>query len=204
MKVFVPALAAVLAGSILAACDGKPAEPPRNLAAVTAGFDAFKAGDQVTLERQIQALDALLPADRTGGVFVACSEEGYAARRVAKAKQRLEILDRSPIFSMSDTAKYVYFQHLVAGGDLKIRTGDVGGPTDFECERTDNHDETMRRDSEEFYAIRDVGRDRMRAWFTALRTSLGADFEPQMKDAAKSLHSYGLSDIDRWEAPNSI
>lgn len=203
MKAQASAAVMALAAFQLASCAKPP--PPRDLASVTAGFDAFKAGDRAGLERQIQALGQGLPDDRTSGVFVACSEEGYALRRQARAKQELEVLDQPPAISLSDGARYVYFQFLIAGGDAKAgRFGDVGGPTDFECERDPTYDQSHQMDDAEHFAIRDAGRDRLRAWFTALRTSLGDQFDAQMQDAARQLHNNRLSVIDRWEAPNSI
>ena len=206
MKAFVsaPTAAAALAILILSGCGGKPVEPPHNLATAVAGFDAYKSGNQSALEAQIQALAAQLPADQTSGAFVACSDEGYALRRIARVKGELEVLDRSPAFSIDDEARFIYFQYLVAGGDPKVRRQEMAGPTDFECERGEHHQENVERDTQEAYAIRDAGRDRLRAWFTALRAGLGPEFEPHMQQAAKLLKSSGLTDGDRWEQPNSI
>jgi hypothetical protein len=204
MKIITPACAVFIACVLLAGC-GKPLPPPVNLAVVTAGFDAFKAGDQAALERGIQSLAAGLPADLTSGVFVGCTPEGYALRRIARAKQQLEYLDQPTVLSMGDEVKFIYFQQLISGGGGKVgETGEVGGPTDFECERDPAYPESHQLDDQERYAIRDAGRDRMRTWFAALRQSLGDQFDPSMQNAAKQLNANKLRDIDRWTAPSSI
>jgi hypothetical protein len=80
----------------------------------------------------------------------------------------------------------------------------VGGPTDFECERDPAYPESHQLDDQERYAIRDAGRDQLRAWFAGLRQSLGAQLDPQMQSAAKELHANKLRASDRWTAPSSI
>ncbi len=204
MKIIASTNIAIAACALLAGCS-KPLPPPANLATVTAGFDAFKAGDQAALERDVETLAAGLPADQTSGVYIACTPEGYALRRLAKAKQQLSFLDEPTVLAMGEEEKYVYFQQLIVeGGGYGHQVGDVGGPTDFECERDPAYPESHQLDDQQFYAIRDAGRERLRAWFGALRQSLGSEFDSQMQNAAKELYSNKLRNSDRWTAPSSI
>ena len=201
-------MTAALAALILSGCGGgggggKPAEQPHNVAAALAGFDAFKSGDQAALETQIQALSAQLPADQTTGPFVACTDQGYALRRVARVKRELEVLDPSQSWLVSDEARFVYFQTLIAGVDLKLTPERVGGPTDFECQSADHHDQNVAMDTAETHAIQAAGRDRLKVWFAALQDSLGPQLDPHMQDAAKLLKASGLTDGDRWQQPSS-
>ena len=199
-------MAAALAALILSGCGGgggKPAEQPHNVTAAIAGFDAFKSGDQAALETQIQALSAQLPADQTTGPFVACTDQGYALRRVARVKRELEVLDLSQAWSVGDDARFVYFQTLIGGADLKLTPERVGGPTDFDCQNADHHDQNVAMDTAETHAIQAAGRDRLKVWFAAVQASLGPQLDPHMQDAAKLLKASGLTDSDRWQAPSS-
>jgi len=182
-----------------------PLPPPANLAAVTAGFNAFQAGDEAGLQKQIAVLGAGLPADQTSGVYVACSPDGYAMRRRARAKQQLDILDKGGAGSMGEAKRYVYFQQLVTGGGgAGFSSGYVGGPTDFECERDPDYAQSHRLDDQQFFAIRDAGRDQVRGWYTGLRQSLGAEFAPHMNEMAHELRVANLRENDQYQDPFPI
>jgi hypothetical protein len=203
MKTWTCVSTIALACAALAGC-AKPAPPSQNLQIASAGFDAFKADDPAKLEQQIQILTAQLPADLTTGVVVDCSPQGYALRSIVKVKKQLEYLDQPTVLSMGDPGRYVYFQQLINdGGEAGEQTA-VQGPTDFECERMPGYTESQALSTQEFEAVRDAGRNRMRAWYGELKQSLGSQFEPQMQAVAKTLHDNRLRRADRWEAPNSI
>ena len=90
------------------------------------------------------------------------------------------------------------------GGGAGFSAGDVGGPTEFECERDEQYVQSHRLDDQQFFAIRDTGRDQMRTWYTGLRQSLGAQFEPRMKEMAHELTVAKLRDNDQYQDPFPI
>lgn len=212
-----------IAWVLAAGCSPLPAPPPRAAArdavadTVVAGFDAFKADDQTTLENDIQKLSDLLPADETDAAFSDCSPQGFRLRRIERAKRLLEHLDDSPIPSMGDEEKYVYFQQLIENiglplapdGRVAWRTQTTNdplqnsnAPSDFECQATDGYQQSATADVDEQEAIRSAGRDRMRAWLIDLRRTDDTQLDVRLQSAASELNQNNLSlHGEGWRPP---
>jgi hypothetical protein len=196
---------AVATGCLALTACARPAPPSKNVTAAIAGFDAYKAGDETALQQQIQALGVGLPEDRSAGPFVACTADGYALRRQARALQALSFLDDPGLRGASETVRYLFLQQMIMGGGGNVKSPEnVGGPLDFECEHDPDWSASHDLDVREQFEIRDAGRDHLRAWFTALKQSYGAQFDTQMQATAKQLHDMGLSQNDEWSPPQAL
>lgn len=203
-------------------CSPLPAPPPRAARdavadTVVAGFDAFKADDQTALENDIQKLSDLLPADETDATFSDCSPQGFRLRRIERAKRLLEHLDDSPIPSMGDEEKYVYFQQLIEhiglplapDGRVAWRTQTTNdplqnsnAPSAFECQAAAGYQQSAIADVDEEEAIRSAGRERMRAWLIELRRADDTQLNARLQNAAGELDQNNMSLFGaRWQPP---
>lgn len=194
-------------------CSPLPAPPPRAARdavadTVVAGFDAFKADDQTALENDIQKLSDLLPADETDATFSDCSPQGFRLRRIERAKRLLEHLDDSPIPSMGDEEKYVYFQQLIEHIGLPLApdgrvawqtqtTNDPlqnsNAPSAFECQAAAGYQQSAIADVDEEEAIRSAGRERTRAWLIELRRADDTQLNARLQNAAGELDQNNMS-----------
>jgi hypothetical protein len=132
--------------------------------AVEAGYDAFRAGNQPRLEQQIQALGALLPADQGGGAFTACTDAGYALRRIARLKRGLETLDGPGVLSNSDMARFLYFETVIIergdGGEAFALTP-AGDP---DCDAARGHDRLRAIDDAAWERYRTIASRQLAVW----------------------------------------
>jgi len=175
--------------------------------AVGAGYDAFRAGDRDGLEQAIQALQAQLPADETTGDFVGCGPKRFTLHEIEQARRKLLYLAASPALSMGEAERYVYFQSLAVGDIQTIdqhghaglilntpydplnQIGELGGPSDFECQGTPATDAAFNAAKDEDKVIDALGKVRLRAWLTSLRVAYDTQLDARMQNAALELNA---------------
>jgi hypothetical protein len=106
---------------------------------------------------------------------------------------------------MGEEERFVYFQQLVENQGAAPGIEDVGGPTDFECERASGYPQSHALDAQEKAAIRNAGRNRLRDWLTSLRASLGGQLDATMENAVRILHDNKLRPwAGRWRPPQPL
>ena len=212
-----------LVGVSLVGCDrlGASSGPPSSdlvLKAMAAGLDAYRADDRESLENDIQTLAAQLPDDETDGAFISCSAEGYALRRIERARRELLYLDNDEVLGMGEAERYVYLQQftearfdqinqdgklLLGADDARDVLHNPAAPSDFECQSTRDYEQSKTIDKRDENAIRTAARDRLRPWLISLRSRLDAQLNPQMQTAAAELAEYQLSPTSYWAPPSS-
>lgn len=209
---------------ILAGCHKRPQQshiaPDPIVQIVAAGYDAYRAGDQTTLDGDIQALAARLPADETAGTFVSCTSQGFAMRRVERAKRKLEYLDNPTVLAMGEVEQFVFFQQLVeeqfhwldSQGRLADQPADVQGPadavegpTDFECETAPGFADSHTADLRQHDAIQRAGYARLRVWLNDLHQSLDTQFDTRLQNGAQELYDAQLRPLwPQWTPPSDL
>src|SRR5271154_3509452 len=78
-----------MTGALLAGCERRSeplSAPDLTVQTVAKGFDAYVAGDQAGLDKDVQDLASRLPADESGEAFISCSSSGYGLRRLERAR----------------------------------------------------------------------------------------------------------------------
>jgi hypothetical protein len=185
-RAFVPILS--IACVALACCGKTPPQLSDHvLQAARAGYDAFRAGDQASLDRQIQTLDRLGPSDPTDPAFDGCTSQAFALRRLSRATQGLEHLDDPTILSMSEEARFVYFDRFVADYSREAAGGGA-----WSCNSVPADPKLLNQDVAVGNSYGAAAEEKERLWLISLRRSFGGQFRPRMANAA---HELDVNDI---------
>jgi len=184
---------------------------------VLAGYEAFRDGDKVRLEGDLQKLAAQLPEDETQGVFVDCSPQRAHLRRLEQARRILAYLDNGTALAMGEAERFIYFQQLTDGdvSDLdasgrpkSIEDGaprdplfDANAPSDFECGLTKGYLRVEFINGRQADILQSAGRERLGRWLISLRAQFGPQLDARMQNAIGELNGYHLVSADQWRAP---
>lgn len=177
--------AALLSIAVLALVGCARPPPDAAYTATSAEFDAYRKGDRTALEAQIQALAALVPADRTSMPFIGCTPKGFWLRRDARLQQELQYLDNDTLLSMSEEAQFLYLRRLVRDTELSHGKGGSRDRIDRECR--EGAPAMQALDDEEAKLYDQLGEQKLDAWDASLRQSFGGQYGARMMNAERLL-----------------
>ena len=174
------ALCAALAAFALCSCSSPP--PSAQLVLIKQAMDAYVKGDFKTFEDvAAQPAAAAEPGKSVADYDKACTLAATDARRAIALANELHGLDVSPVFSMSDEARYVYLSaDITDASRLLAHSGARMG-----CEKADSA--VYGADIDERTRWIGAMETASHTWWVALRQQSPADFDQRLNTASDQL-----------------
>jgi hypothetical protein len=176
----------------LAACSpfgGPPLPPAVDAPKAVAALEAFRAGDREAVKAVIADWDATHaePPHKRPNL---CSAEGYAERRAATMRGRLEALQERRVFSMPQEARLAYMDGAFLGAKpYPKRVPQIEGDL---CRTSPGYEEHDRADEAEEVAIRRAYLKLRTDWWAELQDRYGEDAPARLKGAGELLRKNNM------------
>ena len=178
--------------AVLAACSpfgGPPLPPAVDAPKVVAALEAFRAGDREAVKTVIADWDAshAEPPHKRPNL---CSAEGYAERRAATMRGRLEALQERRVFSMPQEARLAYLDGAFLGAmPYPKRVPRIEGDL---CRTSPGYEEHDRADEAEEVAIRKAYLKLRTDWWAELQDRYGEEAAARLKRARELLRKNNM------------
>jgi hypothetical protein len=189
---------AVLAAMMLTGCDLAPKPPLADAPLMLAAYESFKAGNEIAVGQAHDVVAARMPADPT--VIIRCDAQGFAVRRAASMKERLDFLDSGTAMSLGEPARFVHLEGLLFEHEAgKREAWPRLRPPEVDCRGSPLADTATRQlDAREAQAMRADAERFMSQWRKDLHAALGAEYRPAMQRAAERLNANHLRSRAYW------
>lgn len=175
-----PLVAALLA---LGACS----KPSPQSSAIDLAVDAYVKGDVATVDALAAKAEVAAEAAKTVADYdSACTKEATDARRAVALARQLRGLDASPVFSMTEEARFVYMS-----ADLtEARRYLANGGARVGCQKSDPAVYGADVDERQGWVSRYS--DRVRKWQNELRQKSPSDFHDRLRTASSLLEANNM------------